>query len=213
MRVAILGATGKLGEQLVLQALGAGFEVSALARDPSKLRRANENFTVYKGDAFTGEGLEVALEGCDFVISAMGSPRPVMARCIHNLMQKLELSPPKRFVFVSWVGAGDSRAQAELDSGLLGLFRRLSRRRMFEDISQAESIIRVSHVPYVILRPTRLTQGAPTHNVVSVDAREARPGPMSRADLARFTLGLLGEAGWNRREVTLGSSLQSPAHY
>ena len=37
MRLTIFGATGKTGKHLVRQALEAGYEVTAVARDPSKL--------------------------------------------------------------------------------------------------------------------------------------------------------------------------------
>ena len=39
MKVLILGSTGGTGQQLVLQSLGHNYEVTALARDPSKLKQ------------------------------------------------------------------------------------------------------------------------------------------------------------------------------
>ena len=37
MKIAVLGATGPTGQQIVTQALAKGFEVRALVRDPDKM--------------------------------------------------------------------------------------------------------------------------------------------------------------------------------
>ncbi|HWE25396.1 MAG TPA: NAD(P)H-binding protein [Myxococcales bacterium] len=75
-RIAILGASGGLGTQLVTCALEEGFEVSALVRDPEKITSANYNLTVIQGDAGSGEDIQVATEGCRFVVSALAPPSP-----------------------------------------------------------------------------------------------------------------------------------------
>ena len=39
MKLAIIAATGGVGQQLLRQALGAGHDVTAVVRNPAKLRR------------------------------------------------------------------------------------------------------------------------------------------------------------------------------
>src|SRR3984893_6090687 len=209
-RMAILGASGRLGTHLVTNALERGFEVGALVRSPKKITRANYNLTLIKGDAGTGENIQTAVAGCRFVLSAMGSPKPVMTACVRNLVQELQaIKSLKRFIFVSWLGAGDSAMQAQGVSELRSVITRATHKKMFEDISRAEDTVRVSRLPYVILRPTRLTDDGPTGSIVAVGATEIPPGRTSRVDLARFVFRILEEPGWERREVTVGSkSLQ-----
>jgi putative NADH-flavin reductase len=205
-RIAILGASGGLGTQLVTVGLEHDFEVSALVRDPEKITRANYNLTLIKGDAGSREDVQAAIEGCQFVLSALGARKPVMAACMRNVVSELQaVKFLKRFVFVSWLGAGNSATQAQGVSELRSVITRTMRKKMFEDISRAEDFVRESRLPYVILRPTRLTDGGPTHAAVAVDAKEAPPGPISRVDLARFVFQILEEPGWERREVTVGS--------
>jgi uncharacterized protein YbjT (DUF2867 family) len=205
-RIAILGASGRLGWQLVTSALERGFEVSALVRSPEKITSANYNLTLIEGDAGSAENIQPAVEGCRFVLSAMGSSKPVMTACVRNLVQELEpVKSLKRFIFVSWLGAGDSAMQAQGVSELRSVINRATHKKMFEDISRAEDTIRVSRLPYVILRPTRLTDGGPTDSIVAMDTKEVPPGPISRVDLARFVFRILEEPGWERREVTVGS--------
>src|SRR5262249_32940089 len=143
---------------------------------------------------------------CRFVLSALGARKPVIAACVQNLVRELQaLKSLQRFIFVSWLGAGDSALQAQNVSELRSVITRATRQKMFETISRAGTLIRESRLPYVILRPTRLTDGAPTDSIVAVNADEAPPKPISRADLAHFVFRILEEPGWERREVTVGS--------
>ena len=50
MKIAVFGATGDTGKQLVEQALSVGYEVVAFARNPSKLNISNEHLTVIQGE-------------------------------------------------------------------------------------------------------------------------------------------------------------------
>ena len=205
-RIAILGASGGLGAHLVSSALEHGFEVSALARSPEKITIANYRLTVFKGDAGSREDIQTAIEGCRFVVSALGSPKPMMTGWVRNLVQELQTRQSlKRFILVSWLGASDSAMQAQRVSELRSVITRATHKKMFEDITQAEGIIRASHLPYVILRPTRLTDGGLTDSIVAVGPNEDPPGPVSRGDLARFVFRILNEPGWEGREVTVGS--------
>jgi uncharacterized protein YbjT (DUF2867 family) len=205
-RIAILGASGGLGTHLVTSGLEHGFEVRALVRSPEKITRANYNLTLIKGDAGSGEDIQEAIEGCRFVLSALSARKPVMTAFVQTLVAELQaVRSLRRFIFVSWLGAGDSAMQARGVSELRSIITRTTRTKMFEDISRAEDIIRASRLPYVILRPTRLTDGEPTHSTVAVDAKEAPPGPMSRVDLAHFVFRILEEPDWERREMTVGS--------
>ena len=205
-RIAILGASGRLGAHLVTSALDHGLQVSALVRSSGKITSANYNLTFIKGDAGSREDLRAALEGCRFVVSALGSPKPVMTVCVRNLVQELEaLKSLKRFIFISWLGASDSAMQAQRVSELRSVITRKTHKKMFEDISRAEGIIRASHLPYVILRPTRLTDGWLTDSTVALDTKEAPPGPISRVDLAGFVFQILDQPGWEGREMTVGS--------
>ncbi|MCB0237620.1 MAG: NAD(P)H-binding protein, partial [Anaerolineae bacterium] len=50
MQIAVFGATGGTGQQVVQQALAAGHSVTALVRDPSRLAAQDERLTVVEGD-------------------------------------------------------------------------------------------------------------------------------------------------------------------
>ncbi len=69
-KIAIIGATGRAGSQLLEEALRRGHRVVAIARDPSPLQ-GREGVTVKALDAKDSAALQQALSGVDAVLSAV----------------------------------------------------------------------------------------------------------------------------------------------
>lgn len=200
-RVAILGATGKLGEQLVSHALEEGYEVNALTLHPRKATRFNERFTLFKGDASTGEGLDDVVEGCPLVVSAMGSRQPVLARSMFNLVEVLKGRHLRVLVFVSRINA---LATVGVVRGFpAALWRRLHASQL-DDLAAAEKVLRDSHLPYLILRPVGLNDGPPSRRPLVVTP-VAKPGSVSRTDFARFVVAQLGQPEWLGNDLIVGA--------
>jgi len=49
-RLALFGATGRVGSELLTQALAAGNDVRVLVRSPAKLAATSDRLTVVQGD-------------------------------------------------------------------------------------------------------------------------------------------------------------------
>ena len=73
MRLAIFGATGTVGSELLTQALGAGHEVSVLARTPSKIPGGSARLTIVEGNVRDRAAVNQTLWGCDAVLSTLGA--------------------------------------------------------------------------------------------------------------------------------------------
>lgn len=69
MNIAIIGATGFVGKQLVAEALERGHEVTAIARNVSALTAGN-GLTPVQADVTDVPALAAALKGSDMVLSA-----------------------------------------------------------------------------------------------------------------------------------------------
>ena len=78
MRIAVLGATGRIGRHVLEQALDAGHEVTVLVRDEAKLGPLAERLRVVPGTIGEPDAVDRAVMGADAVISAIGpdSNRP-----------------------------------------------------------------------------------------------------------------------------------------
>lgn len=70
MKVALIGASGFVGSQVLKEALLRGHWVTAIVRNPQKITTLNAKLTVVKADVRNVEELAVLLKGHDAVISA-----------------------------------------------------------------------------------------------------------------------------------------------
>src|SRR3989442_140118 len=70
MKITVLGATGGVGGEVVKQALDRGWHVTAVVRDPARLKLPAH---VVVAGLHEQEKLTAAVEGPDAVISALGS--------------------------------------------------------------------------------------------------------------------------------------------
>lgn len=74
MKIALVGATGFVGSQVLAEALRRGHRVTALVRDPSKLP-AQPSLQVVATDAADARAVASAAAGHDVVVSAYNGPR------------------------------------------------------------------------------------------------------------------------------------------
>ncbi len=73
MKLLVLGATGDIGEAVLMAAVTAGHDVTAFVRSPDKLGDVRDRLKVIKGDLTDAAALASALDDTDAVISAIGS--------------------------------------------------------------------------------------------------------------------------------------------
>jgi len=192
-RVLIVGATGGTGRELVAQALGRGYAVTAVARDPAKLRIEHARLTVVRGDVLDDASVEAAMRGQDAVLCALGHrryfrPTRILSDGTRNLLRAMATCGVRRLVCETSLGIGDS-------AGRMGLYYTLFVIPVilpfyYWDKTRQERWIAGSDRDWVIVRPGALTHGARRGRVTS----GASVGSfvwtvrVSRADVAAFML-------------------------
>lgn len=204
-RIAILGASCKLGDRIAGRALELGFRVNAISRTPEKLKRHAEMINVYRGDAASGVGLEAALASCKNVVLAIASELPVIAQCAANVVRQLQNNTMlARLVFISC-----ARHEQDPAPKKEGLFSRLlhpgQRTVHWDDLREAEGIVSLSGLNYVILRTTPLTDGPSKHPLIAAPRHPTPPGKVSRHDLAHFVMDLVNQPSWADGELLVGT--------
>ena len=77
MKLAIIAATGGVGQQLLRQALDAGHDVTAVVRNPAKLPADLREARIVTADLAAPHpaALEAAIAGTDAVVSGLGPPK------------------------------------------------------------------------------------------------------------------------------------------
>ncbi|MGD0839369.1 MAG: NAD(P)H-binding protein, partial [Polyangia bacterium] len=107
-----------------------------------------------------------------------------------------------RLVVLSAFGTGESRRVANFifDKLLISFLLKIP----FQDHERQERMVRESGLDWVIVRPTRLTNGPARHSYVAKTTIERVPASIARADVAEFMLRATETDEWLRQAVQLG---------
>ena len=206
MKLALFGATGPTGEELVAQALAADHELTAFARRPAAVA-ARGRLRVVQGDT-TRDGAAVAeaVRGHDAVLSTLGVgntlfPNALMQRSVANIVSAMQAASVTRIVLMSAFGVGASRHDAPL---LPRLMYGTVLRAIFDDKAKAEERLRPSSLDWTIVYPVLLTNGPRTGRYRAGERLELHGVPtISRADVAHFMLGEIARPRYVRKTVVL----------
>jgi uncharacterized protein YbjT (DUF2867 family) len=194
MRLLVIGATGRLGSEVVRQALAAGHHVTAFARNPAAVRERGERLDVVQGDVLDQRSIERALDGHDAVVSCLGTrdrrQRDLREAGTRQLVAAMEARGVGRLVAFSAFGVGDSRAQLTRTTFFFSrVILPLLLARQFEDMAAMEALVRDSGLEWVIVRPSALTTKPATGDVkVFLDGHGKVGSSIPIADVAAFML-------------------------
>lgn len=192
MKVVIFGASGKTGRHLVEQALGAGHEVAAFVRDPSRLGVSHERLEVVRGDVTDAAAVEGAIAGRDAALSVLGhtktSPKDVQFVGTKNIVAAMEKRGVRRLVSLTGAGVRVPEDEPKLvDRAFAFLLRRLQG-DVLEDAERHAEAIKASGLDWVIVRGPRLTDGEERGEYRVGYVGKDSGTRISRADVAAFML-------------------------
>ncbi len=111
MNIALIGATGFVGSAVLNEALNRGYEVTAIARDTSKITTKSDKLTLVNADIYDTEALAKTLKGHDAVVSAFnaGWTNPNLyddfIKGSESIQQAVKLSGVKRLLVVGGAGS------------------------------------------------------------------------------------------------------------
>ena len=188
MKIAVFGATGGTGKQVVQQALAAGDRVTALVRDPAKLAVDSANLTVVTGNVFDAAKVEEPLQNADAVVVSLGNtdsnPDYVVSQGTQVIVDAMKrLGQPKRIVIVSSLGVGESKDQVSFTFKML---MSTVPRKPMEDKERQEALVKASDLDWTIVRPGGLTDSPATGNYKMGLDPEIGAGQVDRAAEAAF---------------------------
>ncbi|MBL8918939.1 MAG: NAD(P)H-binding protein [Myxococcaceae bacterium] len=207
MKIAVLGASGGCGRQLVEQAARRGHTVTAVARTTSKLE-VPPGVKVDRGDLTSAEFLRGVVKGQDAVVSALGLRMPGLApwhrpedgtflsRSTAALLEAMKAEGTRRVLAISAGGVGDSAALVP------GFFRWMIKltalKTAYAQLADMERQLFESGLDVCVPRPTGLTDGPLTNKAVTTRALVGR-ATISRADVAAWMLDQLDRPSFAER--------------
>jgi nucleoside-diphosphate-sugar epimerase len=142
----------------VAQALERGYAVTALVRDPSRLRLAHPRLTIVRGDVLDDRSVGAAMRGQEAVLCALGHkrffyPTRILSEGTRNILRAMEAHGVRRLVSETALGIGDSGGRMGLPYTLFVIPVILP--FYFWDKTRQERLIAGSGVEWVIVRPGR----------------------------------------------------------
>ena len=199
--IALLGATGRTGRQVIAQAPARSVKIKALARDPSKL--AGLGLEVVAGDVRDEAALRRLFTCTDAVISALG-PRSIRAHvqsgAMGGLIATMRVTGVKRYVGVTSAAAVlPGERPGRVLRGLLWLAKALVPAYVEDKRAEAESLA-ASEVEWTLIRvPGLLVDGEGGDVAVSLILPRGLPRPAQRQAVARVMLDAVLERKWIRQ--------------
>lgn len=205
MKIIVFGATGGVGQSVVKQAVGNGFEVTAFVRTPTKLEVTHENLKVIKGDAFNLSEVAAAIVGHDAVVSCLGSSQGMkksteLQEMVKNIVTGMQEHDVKRIVYTASAGIHN-----EL-TGISGKLIMKILKNTLTDHRAATDHIKEYGLNYTIVRPMSLTNrpfsGKYRESTTSLP-KNSRSIP--RADVAHFILKALNDRKYENTSIGIST--------
>lgn len=161
MKIALFGATGRVGYAILTLLLEKGIEVTVLVRNSEKLQ-IQPGLTVLQGDARSTTDVERTLDGVNAVISALGTDKTsVLTESITHIITVMQKQRIKRIITIGTAGILDSR----VEPGLLRYQSSESKRKSStaaQEHHRVYDLLNNSSLDWTIICPTYLPTGAST---------------------------------------------------
>lgn len=198
MKVTVFGATGRIGGEVVRQALAADYKVSAVVRESSRFDLEHPSLEVLRVPGLTdAEVLRPALDGSSAVISGVGArgrkDGPVATDSTRSILAAMSASGVRRIVAVSAAPLGPvPEGDSFLNRRIILPFFSAFVADVYADLRVMESDIMDSGFEWTIIRPPKLNDKAVTGKYrIAIGGNVARGYSISRADAAHLMLAAL----------------------
>jgi uncharacterized protein YbjT (DUF2867 family) len=215
MKILLLGATGRTGKLIIAEALKRRHTISAIARDPEKLKGLAVEITL--GTPYDYETVEKAITGCEAVINTLNvsrksdnpwapltAPVDMISKSASNAMKAMAKADIKRIVVLGAMGAGRSWKTAP---GILKFVISISNLKFaFRDHGKQEGILENSSLDYTICRAPMLSDKYnDTGAIATPEGSKPPTALLSRNSAAEFFLNIIENKEHIRKTISVSN--------
>ncbi len=207
MKVAVFGAAGRTGVEVIRAALAKGHEVTAVVRDASAV--TEEKVTVAVADVHDQDQVTAAVAGVDAVISTLGGkprqPTSVYSDGIVKITTAMRAAGTRRLLCLS-TGALDQSKTPAMQRFVQGIIVKLVFKYGHADMRRMEELLRdVDDLDWTVVRVPGLTAKAATGKYRVAPAPLDKPSMIARADLADYLVAALDDADTYRKIMEISN--------
>ena len=210
MRIALFGATGLTGREILKQAIEDGHKVIVIVRNSNSIVLKHPNLTVKEGDILKLESFEDDLKESNVVISAVGTgtsfskaykPTTLYSEGFKNIVTSMRKHKINRFVALLSVGTIPDPNEALIHKTMI----RPMLKGTYDDMRRAEKFLsECEDIEWTGIRPLRLNNKPRTGRYrIARDILPLKGVNISRADVAEFMLKQLDSEDYIHEYVTI----------
>ena len=198
MNITVFGATGGTGTALVEQALAAGHEVTAVVRDPARMKVARHpRLRVVTADVMDPASIAPALAGTDAAVNTVGphglGRTTIQQDSVRSILQAMHQVGARRLLHISGSSTVDDGESWYMRFPVKPLARATFLGNSCTDMRGAESLIRASDMEWTIFRPPALNSKPARGYRTAIDRNLPHGFSVTRADLAACMVAMLPE--------------------
>jgi putative NADH-flavin reductase len=203
MHILILGATGRTGELLLIEALKRGHKVTVLVSHKSNLRVKDDSITIYEGTPLNRFTLEDAMQNCDAVLSTLNISRmsdfpwaklrtskDFLSSSLTSILLTASKHHLNRIILTTAWGVGETRE--DIPFWFDWLIENSNIRYPYAEHELQEQILQQSNMNWTAVRPVMLTDAINNKQVIVSFNNTPKPSLfISRQNVARFMMDVL----------------------
>ncbi|MBM7702711.1 NAD(P)-dependent oxidoreductase [Metabacillus iocasae] len=157
MKIALFGATGRVGQHILRLALADGHHVKALVRRPLPIEHTH--LTIIHGDVLNKDDVQRTIEETDVVISALNTDKAtVLSDTMPYLINSMKKESVTRIVTIGTAGILQARTAPHLYRFQSSESKRKTTRAAEEHLN-AYQLLEQSSLDWTVVCPTYLPDG------------------------------------------------------
>lgn len=199
MKVALFGASGRTGKEIMIQSLVKGYQVHALVRNLESIDLKDSKLTLTQGDVLDPIAVEKVVKDADVVLVALGARSSKEAN-VHStgtqyIVDAMNKNGIKRIVVASSAGLFGAKDSSFVFGNII---RPIFLRKIFAEKLNELEILNKSALEWILVRPAALIDGQKTGKYHVTEDKPAGKN-ITRADVAAFMLGQLNGSKYIRK--------------
>ena len=214
MKILLLGATGRLGRQVLAIALERGFTVNCLSRNSERIAKL-PGVRLFEGSTTNRSAIERAIKGCTYVVSTLNisrksdfpwsplrTPKQYLSETMTELIPISENNQIERLIICSAWGVADSRKNIPWWFRFTIDYSNIS--VAYKDHERQEKLVEDSNLKWTIVRPVGLSNSKKTQNIQESQGNTPNINlTISRKSVAKFIINSLGNDSLVRKKVVV----------
>lgn len=163
MKVCILGATGRVGSNIINLALKDSAEVNALARDLNRIEIQHERLRVIEGNVLNENDIKKVIEGSDIVISALGTDQNgTLGKSMPQIIKQMEEEGVRRIITIGTAGILQARTNLNLYRFQSTESKRKTTTAAEDHLAAYKVLSNSNNLCWTVVCPTHLIDGEAT---------------------------------------------------